>query len=416
MNRCWLGGLTVQPVRSATWDPLSRKGLPGKILDAERRTGQRAHVVIELDDEMDRTGFGQTAAVRLLHEGGSTLRKRHGLRVAAFSAPGLAVVWSPIAERVDSIDRVTVNGIWMEGPEQFELIRWIGRMMGELATLDTEPDSGPRDATAPSTEAEPPRTGATPELPAPIEPEATVTALDEEEIDSVERHLREHPPRDFQKEKETEVYRGYVGFIEIHVTGASLAGVTTLAIPRELTELGLATDLRDRLSEKMRIDLSGTVDLGVKEVNRRVDAFREIFTRQMGPPLGRICKKSDWDIMQDKWAEIERLVRLANDKIGRSLHQAVQKIIDDAAGDWATAIAENRSVNNPGEYTKEKIISLLNAQWDQKQRANMVKVHLFAKDLTWPTLNDPTVRCKIEEAYPELCETGLYRSRRAWAS
>ena len=324
--------------------PAITEGLARKILDAQRRTGHRAHLVIELDDEMDRSGYGQTAAVRLLHEGGSAPHKRCGLRVAAFSTPGLAVVWSPIAERVDSIDRVTVNGIWMEGPEQFELIRWIGRMMGEPATLEVARDSDPHDAPAPSTEAEPPRTDATPELPAPIEPEATVTALDEEEIESVERHLREHPPRDFQKEKATEVYLGYVGFIEIHVTGASLASATTLAIPKELTELGLATDLRNRLSEKMRIDLSGTVDLGAKEVNRRVDAFREIFTRQMGPPLGRIYKKSDWDIMQDKWAEIERLVRVANEKIGRSLDQAVQKIIADAAQHWAAAIARNPSI------------------------------------------------------------------------
>lgn len=44
-----------------------------------------------------------------------------------------------------------------------------------------------------------------------------------------------------------------------------------------------------------------------------------------------------------------------------------------------------------------------------------MKVELFVKDLTWATLNDPEVRHKIEEAYPDLRETGLYKSRRAWA-
>ena len=417
--------------------------LARRILAAEKRTGQRNHVVMELDDEMDRSGYGQTAAVRVLHDGGATLHRRPGLRVAALTAPGLGVVWSPIAQRVDPIDRVSVNGIWMEGSEQRELLRWIGRMMGEQATSESTRGPGPQDTPAlgsltrsapgaaldqltriehthdaveASTEEEPPRSEPVPELPPPDEPEVKISDLDEGHLKQVERHLREHPPRDFQKENETEVYQGYVGFIEIHVTGASLASATSLAIPKKLTELGLETDLRDRLSEKMRIDLSGTVDLGASDVNKRVDAFREIFTKQMGPPLGRIYRKSDWDVMQAKWAEIERLVEVANKKIEGSLRQAVQKIITDAARHWANAIAQNPSVKDRAPYTEKEILTLLNAQWDQKQRATAVKVHLFAKDLTWATLNDRVVRRKIEEAYPELRETGLYQSRHAWAS
>ena len=436
----WIDGTTgaIRYLAPAITEELARR-----ILAAEKRTGQRNHVVIELDDEMDRSGYGQTAAVRILHEGGAMLHRRHGLRVAALTAPGLGVVWSPIAQRVDPIDRVLVNGICMEGSEQRELLRWTGRMMGEPAP--SEPTRGPepqdtlplgsqarsapssaldqlarleqtQDAVKASMEEELPRSEAVLELPVPDEPEVKVSRLDKEHLKQVERHLREHPPRDFRREKETEVYQGYVGFIEIHVTGASLASATTLTIPRELTELGLETDLRARLSEKMRIDLSGKVDLGASDVNKRVDAFREIFTRQMGPPLGRIYKKSDWDVMQAKWVEIEHLVKAANEKIRRSLNQAVEKSITVAAGDWAKAIAQNPSVKNRDSYTKEKVRSLLNAQWDQKQRATEVKVHLFAKDLTWATLNDPAVRRKIEEAYPELCETGLYQSRPAWAS
>lgn len=59
--------------------------------------------------------------------------------------------------------------------------------------------------------------------PAPSEPDLTVSAVQEQYLKQVELHLREHPPRDFRKEKATEVYQGYVGFTEIHVTGATLA-------------------------------------------------------------------------------------------------------------------------------------------------------------------------------------------------
>ncbi len=250
----------------------------------------------------------------------------------------------------------------------------------------------------------------------PAEPNVQLHAVDEEKIKEVETHLQEHPPRDFTEEKQTEVYQGYVGFIEIHVTGASLSGTTTLTIPQEPTELGLEADLRNRLSERMRIDLSGSVDLGARDVNRRVDAFREIFTRQMGPPLGRIYKKNDWPIMQTKWAEIEILVESANDKIKRSMHAAVENTISAAAKDWAKAIDENPIVKKQVPYDVEDIQKLLLTQWDRKQRATRMKVQLFVKDLTWATLNNPQVRKKIEDAYPELCATGLYKSRRAWAS
>ena len=250
----------------------------------------------------------------------------------------------------------------------------------------------------------------------PAEPKVQLRTVDEETIKEVETHMQEHPPRDFKEEKQTEVYQGYVGFIEIHVTGASLSGTTTLAVPKELTELGLETDLRNRLSERMRIDLSGSVDLGARDVNRRVDAFREIFTRQMGPPLGRIFKKSDWPIMQTKWAEIESLVESANEKIKRSMHAAVKNIIMDAAKDWAKAIDENPSVRKQVSYAVDDIHKLLLTQWGRKQRATRMRVQLFVKDLTWATLNNQEVREKIEEAYPELCATGLYKSRRAWAS
>ena len=105
-------------------------------------------MVIDLDDEMDRCGYGQTAGIRMLQDEGATIVGRTGLRIAALSAPGIGVVWSPIAERVDPIDSVSVNGIWMEGPEQRELLSWISRMMGKPETSLSVPELGQREVPA----------------------------------------------------------------------------------------------------------------------------------------------------------------------------------------------------------------------------------------------------------------------------
>ena len=415
----WIDGSTgaIRYLGPAITDALAQK-----ILAAEKRTGQRNRILIELDDEVDRSGYGQTAGVRTLHNQHVAIQHRNGLRVAALTAPGVGVVWSPIAERIDPIERVSVNGIWMEGAELGELQRWMRRMMGEKRPDDCRPDAQETRGPAATAIGEDGVSGdSAPELShqrlAPSEPEVLVHNVDEERIRAVETHLREHPPRDFREEKQAEVYQGYVGFIEIHVTGASLSGTTTLAIPKELTELGLEDDLRNRLSERMRIDLSGNVDLGARDVNKRADAFREIFTRQMGPPLGRIYKKSDWPVMQKKWADVEALVEEANEKIKRSMHAAVEKVLRTAARDWGKAIDANPSVRSQCSFSREdEIYWLLSEQWDRKQRATRMKVQMFVKDLTWATLNNHEVRRKIEEAYLELCATGLFKSRRAWAS
>ena len=117
-----------------------------------------------------------------------------------------------------------------------------------------------------------------------------------------------------------------------------------------------------------------------------------------------------------KWSEIERLVEEANRKIERRMHKAVDEILADAAKDWAKAIAENPNVDVQGPYTEEEIRSMLSEQWDRRYHATRMRVQLFVKDFTWGTLNDPEVRRKIEEAYPDIRETGLYKSRSAWAS
>ena len=411
----WIDGATgaVRYLGPAITERIARK-----IIAAEKRTGHRCRIVVELNDEMDRSGYGETAGARALHDEDASIQYRAGLRIAALTAPGIAVIWSPIATRVDLMEHVSVNGIWMEGVEQRELLCWMSRMMEKqvapqsVSGLDCNESSNALNRQT----SEDSFSGTVGQEFIPVEPAVKLVEVDNEKIKRVEANLREHPPRDFKEERQTEVYQGYVGFIEIHVTGASLSGSTTLAIPKELTELGLKADLRNRLSEKMRIDLSASVDLGARDVNRRVDAFREIFTRQMGAPLGRIFRKSEWTIMQKKWSEIERLVEAANEKIKRFMHTAVQTAITDAAKDWAKAISENPAIESPCIYTEDRIRSLLEEGWDRKQRTTRMKVELFVKDLTWTTLNDPDVRRKIEEAYPDLRDTGLFKSRHAWTS
>ena len=414
--------------------PAITENLANRILLAEQRTGQHSNVVVQLDAEMDRCGFGDTAGIRVLFDTGTNVKTCKGLRLAAFSAPGIGVVWSPIAKCVDPIGSVELNGIWMDEIELPAFWKWMGRIIGKTESVDIGsknlwPEVQPTDDKKLSDSIEcvqqsfldvsemsstnqrcagKSMSETVDQSLVPCEPTVELNNIETGALESVETQLQEHPPRNFKEEKYTEVYQSYVGFIEMRVTGASLSNATTLAIPKELTELGLENNLRDRLSERMRIDLRESVDLGVSRVNKRVDAFREIFTRQLGQPLGRIYKKSDWPIMQAKWKEIDSLVKSANDSIFESMDGEVTKILDEAAKEWSEAISVDGSRGHVA-YSHAKIKDLLTEQWNGKPRARHVELQMFAKDLTWATLNDENVREKINEAFPEICKTGLFK-------
>ncbi len=394
--------------------PAITEKLAHQICAAQKRTGERNYVLIDLNGDMDRSGYGKTAGVRKLHENGIDTKKSHGLRIAALTTPEISAVWSPIAERVDSMRKVKANGILFVGEEQCKLKKLVCRIMGG--------DQQPEQSSANDTDHEEVTTSEDTDLKligAPEEPNLDPISVFENDIKKEEKSVSEHPPRNFKDEKKLEVYQGYIGFVEIHVIGASLSEAATLAIPKQLIEIGLAgaaDDLRQYLSERMRIDLDENANLGVSAVTRRVESFKLIFTKKMGRPLGRIYKKSDWKIMQEKWRDIDREVEVANQKIHQNLGREVKKKIRDTAEKWEQALKNNLNTPSQHQFNADEIESMLNENWINKKRPTEVKIEMFPKDLTWETLNDQNVRNKIEDAYPELRETGLYKSSKAYSA
>ena len=403
----------VEKAKDEIWylAPAISSSLAQKIIEADRRTGKKSCVIITVGDDMDRHGYGETGAVRLLKNNGKNIKHAKGILISVMVVKdGISAIWSPIAERVDSIDRVKLNGFCMETEDEREKIQiWLRGLMTKEQSSQTEnfSNEGDNKETADTDS----RSDGGGHIDVPKKAEVDVEDVGEGQIDEAEDNLDKHPVRDFKREKKVDVYSSYVGFIEIHLTGSSLSKSTTLSIPKELVELGLDENLRIMLSERMKIDLSKNVDLGVKEVNKLVDAFRVIFTRQMEEPLGRIYKKNDWNCMQAKRDEINDLVADANDKILQNLDTAADRVIKDAVNSWFEAI---KARNASSDYTKEQVNELLTEQWRSKKRATRMKFKIFPKDLTWETLNDEAVRRKIEEAFPDIRKTGLYKDMEAW--
>ena len=97
---------------------------------------KKSCVIITVDDEMDRYGYGETGGARMLKDSGKNIKHADGIHLSAMVVKdNVSAVWSPIAERVDSINRVRLNGFCMETEDEQEKFQiWIRRLMnGELS-------------------------------------------------------------------------------------------------------------------------------------------------------------------------------------------------------------------------------------------------------------------------------------------
>ncbi|MCY4265589.1 MAG: hypothetical protein OXE78_12150 [Gammaproteobacteria bacterium] len=389
--------------------PAISKCIALKISEAGKRTGHCNHVVIDLDHKNELRGYGEISGIKILHNGNTNVQNLTGLRLAVLIAPDVGVVWSPIADSVDPREQVSVNGIWMEGEERRELLCCMSRIIGKKQSLlgavstDYELISHGHNYPVNNSEAtvsENPKTRNYEEQQDsnPSEPDVQVSDINEESIDS-ELDKLNNTLKELEEENKTEKFRRHIGFIEIHVTGASLSKQTTVSVPKELIELGLEDNLRNRLSEKMRIDLRDKVDLGARDVNHLVDTFKEEFTQQLRRPLGRMFKKSEWNIMEKKLKEINEFVDIANDKIKGNLRTAVSNMIREISENWVKAIEKNPNKELQRLYPKDKIYKLLEKNWDIKKRATKMEVKISKKDLTSETLKE--YESMICDAYPE---------------
>ncbi len=411
-------GEWIENANDEIWyiSPGIKESLASKIADVSRRNGTNFHIMVSVDGDMDRFGYGDIKAAEILKGQSINIKDTDGIGISVFAVKGnFCAFWSPLAECVDDIDRILLNGFQTESDMEQKVFQdWIKGVFeiethNELfkPTTSEEKKDEPSDTIVP-VESSPTTTNN------PEKEKITSTKvkgsvlkpkeLTEEKIKREKKSLIEHPPRDIKNERELTVYGGYGGFIEIHLKGSKLSKSTRLQIPQEFIELDLEENLRRQLSQSMIIDLSDYVDLGVQKINKKVEAFREIFTVQLGRPLGRIFRKKDWEIMQRKADEINDLVNSVNPKIKEKLKFAARKTIKKAAYHWYNAINGKTNEN----YSLYDVEEMFLSQWNNRLSATQVKFDLFVKDLTWETLNNTNVREEIEKAFPDICKTGLY--------
>ena len=379
------------------------------LIERAQKTAGKASVIIDCSHYTERSGYGKTAAATKLVECANETEKMEvnkvsGTRLGMLVTEHGAWIFAPSAAKVD---------LRKDGKEGFSAVALDANRDAAMALFNRilKPENTP-----PQTNANEHPTGSTDNLPnpAPDEAEPKAEPISPEEMNDEIKAIKEHPPRNYAEEKGIIVYTAYVGYIEMRLVGASLGEGTRLTIPSELVERGLGeTELRAHINESFKINLDDEVDTGVREINSRVDAIRTLYTRQLGPPHGRIYRKRHREEIDAHLHDLDGEVKQANEKLEQKIQSAVEKKLNDLAKTYS-----GQTVQNARSLPKDEILCLLHQAWNKsrKTRPRKVKLEVTFKDLTWESLRNPDLRATIVDQFPELRNSKLYKEQTAHAS
>lgn len=373
------------------------------LLERAKHTATKASVVIDGSHYAERSGYGETGTWRALMEA-TELRAMPGTRLGLLVTERGAWLFAPRAGKFDSRKEEGLSAVTLATHNE------AARALSERILGRAEPPPRNEMDVPEGPEERSPPGGADDAG----EPSALSEPITEAEVDRAERAIKEHPPRDYAKEREITVYTAFVGYIELRLAGASLATGARLKIPNMLVERGLGeNELRTRINESVRIDLDKEVDTGVRAINERLNAIRTLYTRQLGEPHGRIYRKRQRLELDRHLEDLDDEIEQANAVLGQRIETAMEKQLDGLAETYSQQAAQGALP----EMTKEDISRALLKAWQEAGAARPRKVTLEVtfKDLTWETLRNPVLKQRILEQFPELENSALYRDSRAHA-
>ena len=371
------------------------------LLDRAQRTAEKASLVIDGSHHAERSGYGETGTWRKLMEA-TELRVMPGTRLGVLVTERGAWLFAPRAGKLDPREEAGLNAVELATHREAAL-SLCERLLGHGNDLFAEEASPPVGLHGP------PRADGTDVASEPRVQSGTITEAD---VERAEQAIKEHPPRDYAKEREITVYTAFVGYIELHLVGASLATGARLRIPKELVERGFGdNDLRTRINESVRIDLDEEVDTGVRAINERLNAIRTLYTRQLGKPHGRIYRKRQRQELDGHLEDLNWEIDKANAALEQWIKMAVDKQLDDLAESYSRQAAQDAL----RKLTKDDISRMLFEAWNEAGAARPRKVTLEVtfKELTWETLQCDALKKRILQQFPDLQNSALYRDSRA---
>lgn len=328
-----------------------------EIIEFQRRSPGKLRLILDVDAEPMRLGFGDPEGLPLLHDNGIEIGKGEGLRIGVLVVDGDAWVYSPTPEIIlEQPDDKLSNAVKVSTVFALEMVPALSpELARELDILDANVLTEDASNT---------------------EPEIGIQNASSAEIEAVKHSIAENPPVKFDRKRQLRVYEGLFQFIEFHFKGGNITS-HTITIPSDLLNIADEdSDLRNRIRSTCRlVDANNPFARKFGEFRRKVGKLRNDYVLPLGERYGSIilCK-----------------IRPEFDRKVESTREEMKKLVENISSELQNAIDENR----------QNLVELLLPGFKENPPASLRSRTLF--DLT-----EDDLRTHIENGLDKVIPTAV---------
>lgn len=268
-------------------------------------------VIIDVDPEPFRLGFGDHQGLKLLTDSGVDVRRAEGLRIAVLLADKNAWVYSPTPEIIFEQPSSRINNaiqVSIDFAEQILL------SIAPDIYLNSEDEILNERIIADNVVAE-----------------IGLDKITTGDLVNIDQQLKENPPQKFDATRKVRVYQGYFQFVELSLTGCRLSA-HTINIPKSLLNVAEDSDLADRIRSTCRlVDRTSEFSKKVKRIEDKVRKLRGDCARSLGKRYGSvILRKERVEFDKDVEAireELEQLSQNVRTELENEINSSREKLI-----------------------------------------------------------------------------------------
>lgn len=371
-------GATAQVVYCA---PGLQQPLAAALVNVRRQLGRDSvRVVLDVDDTTARMGYGDFEAVALLKEGDVDVRVEPGLRMCVLLCDdtGFAFFTPPMLVELQDDQHVGANALALQ-PDQVK------------ALLNSFfPSAPPRGQPAPA-------------------PELGKQALSAQQMQQVKTALDANPPQKFDLARKVNVFNAFIEFVELRLTGLHIAR-HTVQLPRDLV-LALRDDATAKrlLTTFKLVSDESKVAKEAAEVDLRVRALRERYTRSLGDGLGSVIlrsKRQAFAAEVDNIREaIEKFQAKVLERLEKELADSRKKLVEGLLPAVKKSMPPALQAQVSGKPTVEVLRRYLDDELSRvfpsaQSLIGEMKLEWVPKGVTYETLSNPEFQERVRAAFP----------------
>jgi len=324
-------------------------------------------------------GYGDFEAVSLLKEENVDVRVEPGLRACVLVCDDTGYVFfaPPMLVETQDDQHIGPNALVMH-PAQVQMV---------VATMLPSP--------AASNDSTPPQVGK--------------VALSAETMQQVKDSLDANPPQKFDLARKVNVFNAFIEFVELRLTGLHIAR-HTVQLPREMV-LALRDDATARrlLTTFKLVSDESKVAKEAAQVDQRVRALREKYTRSLGENQGSVILRSKRQLFSDEVQTIRQAIERFQDKVLENLEKELadsrRKLVDGLLPAMKKApplalqaqVSGKPSVDVLRRYLDDE---LKRAFPSAKSLIGEMSLEWTPKGVTYETLSSPDFQERVRKAFP----------------